>query len=87
MPAQTGYCDVFQRLKYLKGQGNLSFQSVKGHKRPTDASCDGCKKDMKTLPGLFLFLICNLLEDNSVYSYNHIVIQTFRRFYDGSLPS
>ena len=55
-PTQTGY--FFHGLKYLKGQGNLSFQSVKGHKWPTDASCNGCKKDMKTLPGLFLFLIC-----------------------------
>lgn len=51
-PAQTGY--AFHGLKYLKGQENLSFQSVKGHKRPTDVSCNGCKKDMKTLLGLFL---------------------------------
>lgn len=55
-PAQMGY--FFHGLKYLKGQGNLSFQSLKCHKRPTDVSCNGCKKDMKTLPGLFLFLIC-----------------------------
>ena len=58
---------VLPVMKYIKGQGNLSFQSVKRPKRLTDASF-GCGKVKKTFWFSNLFKTVHLQQLNRMQS-------------------